>query len=103
MVINETKRLAIRDIVNIVARYKISFAVIFISLSVLIGYSHYSFTVEKDIYRLNNQKNLLISQNFELKKDLTELSSPERVNSIAKKELGMVNVNYKQVKFLETK
>ncbi|MEZ0323363.1 MAG: cell division protein FtsL [Hydrogenothermaceae bacterium] len=91
----------LKDIWVVVKRNKISLTVLFLSLITLIGYSHLSFSIEKEVYELNHTKSLLLSKNFELKKEVTELSNPDRINTIAKNDLGMVNVNYRQVKFID--
>ncbi|MCX7761045.1 MAG: cell division protein FtsL [Hydrogenothermaceae bacterium] len=101
MIAVSDKVVLIRDITALIKRNKLSLTVIFVSLITLIGYSHLTFSIEKEVYELNHTKSLLLSKNFELKKEITELSTPERINTIAKTDLGMVNVDYRQVKFID--
>lgn len=103
MVFGETQKVAIGDIVFALKKYKFSITVIVISLVGLIGYSHLTFEIENQVYNLNKQKSLLIAENFQLKRKIAELSNPERINTYAKQELGMVNVKYQQVKFIQAK
>lgn len=100
---NSIHKVAIADLFGAIKRYRVSILIFTISLIGLISYNHYVFRVESELYNLNKQKSLLISENFQLKKKISELSSPERISSVAKQELGMINARYEQVKFIETK
>lgn len=103
MIASQNQKVALLDIFYILRKHKISIFLILISLFGLIGYSHLTFEIENSIYNLNKQKSLLMAENFQLKRQISELSNPERINIQAKQELGMVNVNYKQVKFIDIK
>ncbi|MCX7738351.1 MAG: cell division protein FtsL [Hydrogenothermaceae bacterium] len=100
---NGIHKVAIADLLVAIKRYKVSILISTISLIGLISYNHYIFRVESELYNLNKQKSLLISENFQLKKKISEISNPERISSVAKQELGMINARYEQVKFIETK
>lgn len=103
MLANQSQKVALLDILNVLKKHKLSMFLTVFSLTGLIGYSHLMFEVESGIYDLNKQKSLLVAENFQLKRNISELSSPEKISTRAKQELGMMNVNYKQVKFIDLK
>lgn len=103
MIADQTHRQALGDILNILKKHKFSIFLTVFSLTALIGYSHLTFEIESSIYNLNKQKSLLMAENFQLKRYISELSNPERINAKAKQELGMVDVKYRQVKFIDVK
>lgn len=103
MEFGQLQRLAINDIISVIRKYKFSIFISSLSLVGLISYNHYAFELENEVYNLNKQKSILISENFQLKRSVSELSNPERINSVARKQLNMVNVRYEQVKFIHIK
>ena len=70
-------------------------------LSFLIYYNTLHIQKDRNIAQLTQEKNLLIVENLKLQKEITVLSSPKRIETIAKEKLKMVPVSYESVKFLE--
>lgn len=103
MLTTQNQKVALLDVANILKKYRYSILLTVFSLVSLIGYSHLTFEIENSIYNLNKQKSLLMAENFQLKSQISELSNPDRINLKAKQELGMVDVKYKQVKFVDIK
>ncbi|ACO03757.1 MAG TPA: cell division protein FtsL [Persephonella sp.] len=67
----------------------------------LVMYNSLYFKTERDITQLVNKKNYLEAKNLQLKKEITRLSSPERISDIAKKRLKMKAVDYSRVHFID--
>lgn len=103
MFLEQTQKVAIRDVIVALRKYRFSITLMIVSLVCMIGYSHLNFAIENQIYNLNKQKSLLTAENFQLKREISELSNPERINTYAKQELGMINIKYEQVKFIQAK
>ncbi len=93
----------INDILQGLKKYKLYYGAVFISLIILVIYSHLNFKLDNEIINLTQEKNYLIATNFKLKKDLAVVSSPNKISNEAKKEGKMKSVDYRQVKFLEVK
>ncbi|WP_457643126.1 cell division protein FtsL [Persephonella sp.] len=82
----------------------LKYVVFFLTLSgMLVLYNQYYFKVEKEIATLTHLKGQFSAKNLMLKKEISSLSSPERIERIATKKLKMKPVNYSQVRFLNTK
>ncbi len=79
-------------------KYFIGFLVI---ATALVYYSYLNFQIEHEITTLTKQKSMLIAENYELKKDITVLSSPERIGKIAKNKYKMKVAPYSEIKFIE--
>ncbi|NPA16941.1 MAG: cell division protein FtsL [Aquificae bacterium] len=69
----------------------------------LVLYNQYYFKVEREIMNLSQLKGQLSARNLMLKKEVSRLSSPERIEKIARKRLKMKPVDYSKVRFIETK
>ncbi|MBK3331599.1 cell division protein FtsL [Persephonella atlantica] len=91
-----------RDFAHIKRYIKFWFFILFIS-GALVVYNQYYFKVSKEIIELTQMKNRLITQNTMLKKEISRLSSPERINRMAVKKLKMKPVDYSKVHFIEAK
>ncbi|HHG73985.1 MAG TPA: cell division protein FtsL [Persephonella sp.] len=86
-----------------IKRY-IKFWVFLLSISgTLVLYNQYYFKVDKEITELIQIKNQLTAKNMMLKKEITGLSSPDRIGKIAQKKLGMKPVDYSNVRFIDQK
>ena len=68
---------------------------------ILIWYNSYYIKVDREITNLTYQNSLQKEKVLELKKEISILSSPQRVDRLARKKLEMEPVNYKNVKFLK--
>ncbi|WP_456465434.1 cell division protein FtsL [Persephonella sp.] len=89
-----------RDFIYI-KRY-IKFWVFFLCVSGTMAlYNQYYFKVNKEITDLTHVKNQLTAKNMMLKKDISRLSSPDRIGKIAKRKLGMQPVDYSKVRFID--
>jgi cell division protein FtsL len=91
----------IHDLKIGLSKYKISLSLIVVSLIALVLYSQLNYKVDREIVKLNMEKNYLVAENLRLKNQITVLSSPERISKIAKEEGGMKKVDYNQVKFID--
>ncbi|MDQ7056106.1 MAG: cell division protein FtsL [Persephonella sp.] len=91
-----------RDFIYIRKYIKFWVFVLFISATLVI-YNQYYFKVSKDIIELSQIKNRLITQNTMLKKEISRLSSPERIGKVAVEKLKMKAVDYSKVHFIEIK
>ncbi len=80
-------------------KYFVGFLTIAIAL---VYYSYLNFQIEHEITTLTKQKSMLIAENYELKKDITVLSSPERIGKIAKRKYKMKVAPYSEIKFIES-
>ncbi|WP_457621955.1 cell division protein FtsL [Persephonella sp.] len=67
----------------------------------LVMYNSLYFKTEKEITQLVSKKNYLEARNLQLKKEITRLSSPERISNIAQKKLKMKAVDYSKVHFID--
>ncbi len=84
-----------------IKRY-IKFWVFFLCVSgTLVLYNQYYFKVDKEITDLIQLKNQLTAKNMMLRKDISRLSSPDRIGKIAEKKLGMKPVDYSKVRFID--
>ncbi|NPA58543.1 MAG: cell division protein FtsL [Aquificae bacterium] len=82
------------------------FTYVMFILSMAVGlavYNHYYFKVEKDIMTLAKLKGQLQAKNLMLKKEISGLSSPDRIDKIATQKLKMKPVDYSKVRFIDTK
>ncbi len=86
-----------------IKRYIKFWLLILLILSTLVIYNQYYFKVNKDIIELTQIKSRLITENTMLKKEISRLSSPDRINKLAVERLKMKPVDYSKVHFLETK
>jgi cell division protein FtsL len=68
---------------------------------VLVLYVSSYMKLEREIVNITTQNNLKKNQILELEREIAILSSPKRVKNVAEKELNMVPVNYKYIKFIE--
>ena len=68
---------------------------------ILVIYVSYYMKLEREIVNINYQNSLKKHQILELKKEISVLSSPERVKDIAEKDLNMIPINYDNIKFIE--
>ncbi|WP_457641843.1 cell division protein FtsL [Persephonella sp.] len=67
----------------------------------LVMYNSLYFQTEKEITELINKKNYLKAKNLQLKKEITRLSSPDRISNIAREKLKMKEVDYSKVRFID--
>ncbi len=80
----------------------IKFWIFFLSVSgTLVLYNQYYFKIDKEITDLIQLRNQLTAKNMMLRKDISRLSSPDRIGKIAKKKLGMKPVDYSNVRFID--
>lgn len=85
-------------------RKYLKFSIFFVMIAgSLAAYNQYYFNVERDIIQLSKKKNQLIAENMMLKKEASRLSSPERIEKIAKRKLKMKPVDFSKVRFIDTK
>jgi cell division protein FtsL len=68
---------------------------------ILVIYVSYYMKLEREIVNITYQNSLKKHQILELKKEISVLSSPERVKDIAEKDLNMIPINYDNIKFIE--
>ncbi|WP_457624961.1 septum formation initiator family protein [Persephonella sp.] len=67
----------------------------------LVIYNQYYFSVEREITQLAEIKNQLTAKNMLLKKEISKLSSPDRIGKIAELHLKMKPVDYSNVRFID--
>ncbi len=91
-----------KDFIHI-KRYIKFWVFILLIAGTLVAYNQYYFKVSKDIIEFNQIKSKLMTQNAMLKKEISRLSSPERISKMAVKKLKMKPVNYSKVHFIEIK
>jgi cell division protein FtsL len=89
-----------RDLAVVKKYLKYWFIIITVTFG-LVMYNSLYFKTERDITQLISKKNYLEAKNLQLKKEITRLSSPERITSIAKKRLKMKVVDYSRVHFID--
>jgi cell division protein FtsL len=85
----------------LISKYKLHFAVFFLSLTALVINSQIHYKIDNEIIQLNQEKNNLIVENLQLKRDIAKLSSPERIFEIATKQLQMKPMGYEDVEFID--
>lgn len=98
----DRKELA-EDLKFSIGKYKLYFIIFFLSLTLLVVNSQINYKIDNEIVQINQEKSEIVSENIKLKKEIAELSSPERISEIAKNQLKMKPVDYKNVKFIEVK
>jgi len=82
----------------------IKYVLFFLSLAAtLVIYNQYYFQVEREIMTLSKIKNQIQAQNLTLKKEISRLSSPDRIENIATGRLKMKPVSYSKVRFIDNK
>ncbi len=85
---------------SLIKKYLIYFSLIVSIISMLVYYNTMYIKKERTIVQLTQQKNYLIVENLKLQRDITVLSSPSRIEKIAKEKLKMVPVTYDSIKFI---
>jgi cell division protein FtsL len=93
----------VQDLKFSVGKHKFYFIVFFISLILLVANSQVHYKIDNEIVQINQEKSEILSENIKLKKEIAVLSSPERISDIAKNQLKMKPVDYKNVKFIDAK
>jgi len=68
---------------------------------ILVIYVSYYMKLEREIVNITYQNSLKKHQILELKKEISVLSSPQRVKDIAEENLNMIPIDYNNVKFIE--
>ncbi len=86
---------------KLVSKYSKYWLVILAVIILTVFYNSFSFKLERQIIQLTEQKNYLIAENMQLRKEKAVLSSPKRVYSIATKSLKMKKVDYSKVHFID--
>ncbi len=88
-----------RDL-TVIKKYFLYFFLIVSLISFLIYYNTMYIKKEKTIIQLTKQKNILLVENLKLERDITILSSPKRIEILAKEKLHMIPVDYDSIKFI---
>ena len=86
-----------------IKKYTYFWGFILLMAGVMVLYNQYYFHVDKQIVELTQIKGQLTAKKLLLQKEISKLSSPERINKIAKQKLNMNTVDYSRVHFIDTK
>jgi len=85
-------------------RKYIKYGIFFLLMAgTLVLYNQYYFKVEREIMSLSQMKSQLSAKNLMLKKEVSRLSSPEKIEKVATEKLKMKPVDYSKVRFIEIK
>jgi len=86
---------------SIIKKYFLYIFLILSVLSFLVYYNTLNLKKDREIAELIKEKNILIAENLKLQKEITVLSSPQRIEKVAREKLRMVPVSFESVRFLE--
>ena len=86
---------------SIIKKYFLYIFLILSVLSFLVYYNTLSLKKDREIAELIKEKNILIAENLKLQKEITVLSSPQRIEKVAREKLRMMPVSFESVRFLE--
>ncbi len=86
---------------SVIKKYFLYILAIISVLSFLVYYNTLNIKKDRDIANLIREKNIILAENLKLQKEITVLSSPQRIEKIAKEKLNMFPVSFDSIKFLE--
>ncbi len=86
---------------SIIKKYFLYIFLILSVLSFLVYYNTLNLKKDREIAELIKEKNILIAENLKLQKEITVLSSPQRIEKVAREKLRMMPVSFESVRFLE--
>ncbi len=86
---------------SVIKKYFLYIFLILSVLSFLVYYNTLNLKKDREIAELIKEKNILIAENLKLQKEITVLSSPQRIEKVAREKLRMMPVSFESVRFLE--